>query len=166
MSRSPMDDPALRPPVIVTYMIDLTQLLAQPPDVKTLAVLVKGNRIEWQAKFRRAMGEVCKARAVSPPIPPRLKAAAVPSRGILLLWPVSTPCEPGFPVEASPAGRRITTDLTEAFGALGMNLPDEIAAAVPVTRYLHGTYGECLALHFQRAEFLPEKSRTAAGFME
>lgn len=154
------------PQVMVTHFVDLTQLLSQLPDVKSLAVLAKGNTIEWQAEFRRVMREVCKDRALAYPVPPCLLAAAVPTRGLLLLWPTSADDARGFTVRVSPAGRRITTDLTEAFAALGIDLPNEITAAVPVTRYLHPIYGECVALHFQVAEFLPEKSRTAAGVMD
>lgn len=153
------------PEVLVTHFVDLTQLLSEQPDIKRLAVVARGNLIEWHAKFRRVMREVCKDRGLPLPTPPRLMAAAILVRGILLLWPGDADDRRGFEVKSSPAGRRITTDLTKAFGVLGMNLPYEITIAIPITRYLHPNYGECVALHFQAAEFLPEKSRTAAGIM-
>ncbi|MFZ5825734.1 MAG: hypothetical protein ACOY94_15665 [Bacillota bacterium] len=152
--------------VQVTHFVDLTQLLAEQPDIRRLAVMARGSAIEWPAKFRRAMREVCKDRALTTPIPPRLMAAVIPARGILLLWPGIGDDERGFEVQASPAGRRVTTDLKEAFDALSIHLPYGVVVAVPATRYLHPVHGECLALHFRSAEFLPEKSRTAAGLME
>lgn len=155
-----------RPEVLVTHFVDLTQLLAQQPDLKTLAVVARKSTIEWPAKFRRAMREVCKDRALTSPIPPRLMAAIIPARGILLLWPGAADDRRGFEVQASPAGRRVTTDLAEAFAALGVRLPYGITVGIPATRYLHPIHGECLALHFRSAEFLPKKSRTAAGLME
>lgn len=154
------------PEVLVTHFVDLTQLLAEQPDLKTLCVVARQGTIEWPAKFRRAMREVCKDRALTAPIPPRLMAAVIPARGILLLWPGTADDGRGFAVQASPAGRRVTTDLTEAFEALGVHLPYGIVIGVPATRYLHPIHGECLALHFRAAEFLPEKSRSAAGLME
>lgn len=163
--RNETTDKGSGPQVLVTHFVDLTQLLAQQPNVATLAVVAKGNVIEWQSKFRRVMRKVCMDRALTSPIPPRLMAAAIPARGILLLWPGAAEDERGFEVRSSPAGRRISTDLSRAFAALGMDLPVDVSVAVPVTRYLHPVYGECLALHFQSAEFLPEKSRTAAGLM-
>lgn len=154
------------PQVPRTHFVDLTQLLSQEPDIKKLAVLAKGNVIEWHARFRRAMREVCLDRAHPEAVPARLRAAAIAPRGILLLWPASVDQSEAFPVNSSPTGRRVTTDLTQAFASLGICLPVEVTVAIPVTRYLHPVYGECLALHFMGAEFLPEKSRTAAGLMD
>ncbi len=149
----------------MTHFVDITQLLLAKPDLKVLAVQARGNTLEWPAKFRRAMREVCRDRALTCPVPPRIMVAAVPSRGLLLVWPGDAEDPRGFPVRVTPAGRRITADLTEGFAALGINLGPNIVIAIPVTRYLHPVHGECLALHFQAAEFLPEKSRTAAGLL-
>lgn len=154
------------PQVKITHFVDITQLVTVQPDIKTLSVISQGNVIEWPAKFRRAMREVCKDRALRAPIPPQLLAAAIPSRGILLLWPGTGAGEHGFPVRQSPAGRRVTTDLTAAYAALHIDLPNEIVIEIPATRYLHPVYGETLALHFHGAEFLPEKSRTAAALID
>gem|GEM_PF-3177250 len=165
VSRPESDGGQTGPQVIVTHFVDLTQLALVKPDMKTLAVQGRGNTLEWPAKFRRAMRAVCQDRALPWAVPPRLMVAAVPSRGLLLLWPGAEDEARGFVVRLSPAGRRITTDLTEGFAALGMNLSQEIVIAIPVTRYLHPVHGECLALHFRAAEFLPEKSRTAAALI-
>lgn len=149
--------------MLYIHGVDLTELLAQQPDIKTLAALAKGNVIEWPIAFRRAMGALCQDRAVRRDIPARLMAAVIPGRGILLLWPGPAHDHRGFEVHSSPAGRRVRTDLTLAFACLGIDLPYQVAVAIPVTRYRDPVCGACLALHFRAAEFLPKKSRSAAG---
>ncbi|MFZ5814689.1 MAG: hypothetical protein ACOY93_05245 [Bacillota bacterium] len=153
------------PRVEITHFADLTQLVSAQPDIERLSVLTRGNIMEWPSKFRLAMREVCVSRALSEPIPAQIRIAAIPNRGLLLLWPTHPADPDGFAVHVSPAGRRISADLTEAFAVLGIDLPPEVVVAVPATHYLHPTHGLCLALHLRSAEFLPERSRTAAGRM-
>lgn len=154
------------PQVLLTHFLPLPEFVREQPDIKELAVLTRGNNLEWPARFRRAMRSICYNRAFPQAVPPRVMVAVVPNQGILLLWPCSHADERGFEVRSSPAGRRVTTDLAIAFGALGIDLPADVVTAIPATRYLHPVHGECMALHLAGAEFLPEKSRSAAGRMD
>lgn len=143
-------------------LIDRTKINVEPPNIKKLSVRARGRSIEWRAKFRRAMRELCKERGTPSPVPSRLLSAAIRSKGILLVWPGEADDERGFEVYVSKGGRKIMTNLAAAFASMKIELPDGISVDVPVTRYLHGTYGRCLALHFNEAEFLPKSSASAA----
>lgn len=157
---------SIGPEVLLTHFLPLPEFAREQPDIKELAVLTRGNSLEWPTRFRRAMRAVCFNRAFPQAVPPRVMVAAVPNQGILLLWPCLAAEERGFEVRSSPAGRRVTTDLALAFAFLGVDLPAEVVTAIPATRYLHPVHGECIALHLTGAEFLPEKSWSAAGLMD
>lgn len=128
-------------------------------DVSLKAV---GKTIVWSSAFRQAMEQLCAARDLDDDLPERIAAAPVRQSGLLLIWPLEPGAPGGHPVNRSPRGRRLTTDLSEPFTGLGADIPDGLVTEIPVTTYRHAKHGLCLALQFQKATFLYKQSRGSA----
>jgi hypothetical protein len=143
-------------------LVDRSQVKLERPGTKDLSVRAYDHTIEWRAKFKDEIRELCRLRGVQGPVPATLMTAVLKSRGMLLVWPGEAKDPRGFEVNAKQNGQRIFTTLTEAFVTLKVALPRGTSVSVPVRPYKSPKYGQCLALYFSEGTFLGGRWRDAA----
>ncbi|HEY3367479.1 MAG TPA: hypothetical protein VGK74_20680 [Symbiobacteriaceae bacterium] len=142
--------------------VKLLRVEDQRPDTQRTSLRAIGTTLIWPADFRAAMAALCRRRGLPAGIPATVKIAIVEAQGILLMWPCRAGDPDGFSVRVSPAGRRVSLKLTDAFSVLKVGLPAGVTIGVPVSPFRSPRHGRCLALHFNQAEFLYKQSRSSA----
>jgi hypothetical protein len=121
-----------------------------------------GKVIIWSPPFKKAMARLAILRGLPDGLPAAVNAVALRPQGVLLIYPQGGKEPDGYPLSASPQGRRVTTDLSAVFAELGADIPEGLVTEIPFTPYRSTKHGICLALQFQKATFLYKESRGSA----